>query len=126
MALTARLLGFPPHILPSIQAVEGGQPGVVHLNKDGSADLGLMQINTLWVPDIAEVAHETIPETQARLVREPCFNIQAAALILRAYWRENGGAWMPAIGDYHSHTRPLNLAYQAHVMQKARLLFAGP
>jgi len=56
MALTAHFYGLPPRVLPSIQAVEGGRPGLVHPNTDGSADLGLMQINTRWVVPIAPFA----------------------------------------------------------------------
>ena len=46
MALVASLYNLPPRVLPSIHAVEGGQIGTVHLNTDGSEDLGFMQVNT--------------------------------------------------------------------------------
>ena len=49
MAGAAAFYHLPPRVLPSIQAVEGGAIGAVHLNSDGSQDLGLMQINTSWV-----------------------------------------------------------------------------
>jgi hypothetical protein len=36
---------------------------------------------------------------------------------------ESGGDLMQAVGDYHSHTPALNLAYQARVLAAARRLF---
>jgi hypothetical protein len=125
MALTAHFYGLPPRVLPSIQAVEGGRPGQVHVNTDGSVDFGLMQINTVWVTPIAQAIHAAPVYVQARLAYDPCFSIAAAGAILRAYLNETHGNLMLAIGDYHSHTPPLNLAYQAMVLQRARALFGG-
>ena len=45
MALTAAVYHLPPRVLPSIQAVEGGRVGLAHLNRNGTEDLGVMQIN---------------------------------------------------------------------------------
>ena len=56
MAGAAAFYHLPPRVLPSIQAVEGGAIGVVHLNSDGSQDLGIMQVNTSWVTKLAAVA----------------------------------------------------------------------
>ncbi len=44
---------LPPRLLPSIQAVEGGYPGAIHHNRDGSDDFGVMQINSRWVQPLA-------------------------------------------------------------------------
>ena len=124
MLATAQFYALPPRVLPAIQAVEGGRPGLVHANTDGSADLGLMQINTLWVPLVAEVVGGDAAATRSRLTRDPCFSIAAAGAILRAYLRETGGDVMRAIGNYHSHTPPLNLSYQALVRSRASQMFA--
>jgi len=48
-ALVSAFYHLPPHVLPSIQMVEAGRLGLAAANRDGSADLGVMQINTLWV-----------------------------------------------------------------------------
>jgi hypothetical protein len=125
MALTANFYALPPRVLPSIQAVEGGRPGLVHHNTDGSADLGLMQINTRWIAPIAEVTGSPPAQVTARLIADGCFSIAAAGAILRAYLGETHGDLMLAIGDYHSHTPPLNQAYQAMVYQRAAALFGG-
>jgi soluble lytic murein transglycosylase-like protein len=124
MLQAAQYYALPPRVLPSIQAVEGGAPGTVHRNSDGSLDLGVMQVNTLWVGPIANRIHETPAAVQARLTNDACFNIAAAALILRGYLNESHDL-LEAVGDYHSHTKLLNLAYRSHVVAVAAAMFGG-
>ena len=125
MALVASLYHLPPRVLPSIHAVEGGEVASVHVNTDGSADLGWMQINTRWLPTLSRYTGQTEDFVRANLLARPCYNIAAAGLILRTYLDETGGELMRAIGDYHSHTPPLNQAYQSKVMQSAAALFGA-
>jgi hypothetical protein len=125
MVATAHFYALPPRVLPTIQSVEGGRPGLVHPNSDGSADLGLMQINTRWIGAIAQVVHENNAVVTARLIREPCFSIAAAGAILTTYLREARGDLMLAIGYYHSHTPLLNQTYQMQVRNRAALMFAS-
>ncbi len=125
MALVASLNRLPPRVLPSIAVVEGGAIGVANRNLDGSEDLGPMQINSRWLPVIAQVTHLTIAQVRARLLDDPCFNISAADAILRTYLDETHGDLLQAIGDYHSHTAPLNRSYRVQVIAAATRLF-GP
>jgi hypothetical protein len=125
MVATAHFYALPPRVLPTIQSVEGGRPGLVHQNTDGSADLGLMQINTRWIGAIAQVVGETNAQVTERLIHEPCFSIAAAGAILSAYLRETHGDLMLAIGDYHSHTPLLNQTYQMQVRNRAARMFAS-
>jgi soluble lytic murein transglycosylase-like protein len=124
MIAAAQLGGFPPRVLPSIQAVEGGRPGLVHLNSDGSADLGLMQVNTLWVPEVARALGAGEASVRTALANDGCFSIRIAGAILWEYRRARHGDLMRAIGDYHSHTPMLNQTYQLAVMASAQRLFA--
>ena len=123
MALVAQVYALPPRVLPSIQLVEGGAPGVVHLNRNGTADLGVMQVNTLWVPALERYTRLDAMEVRRRLLDRPCFNIAAAGLILRTYLDAAHGDLMQAVGDYHSHTPVFNLDYRAKVMGSATRLF---
>lgn len=123
MAVVAAVYALPPRALPSIQAVEGGAPGVVHHDSDGTDDLGVMQVNTRWLLPLARVARLRPGQVRVRLALDPCFNIAAAGAILRTYLNETGGNLMQAIGDYHSHTPTLNRLYQQQVMAAARRLF---
>lgn len=125
MMAVASFYGLPPSALPAIQAVEGGAPGIVHHNGNRTEDLGVMQVNTIWIKSIARAAKQTEVATRERLIADPCFNIAAAGAILRAYLDETHDL-MRAIGDYHSHTPILNRRYQWKVVEAARRLSAEP
>lgn len=126
MALVASLYDLPPRVLPSIQAVEGGRPGMANRNTNGSEDLGVMQINTLWLPALSRYTGLSEAVVRDRLINQPCFNIAAAGAILRTYLNETRGDLMRAIGNYHSHTPFRNLDYQDKVMRSAARLFQRP
>ena len=126
MALVASMNQLPPRVMPAIALVEGGRTGEVTRNLDGSEDLGPMQVNTRWLPAIAWAMHSTVPQVRARLLADVCFNVSAGGAILRTYLAETRGDLLQAIGDYHSHTPPLNLAYRMLVLGAARRLFARP
>jgi hypothetical protein len=131
MLATAHFYHLPPRALPSIHAVEGGFPGAIHPNKNGTDDLGVMQINTAWVQPltsyISAVTHGPMSgaETYRRLVNDACFNVAAAGLILRTEWQQGGHDWLTAVGNYHSHTPLLHQIYLAKVTAQARVLFGG-
>lgn len=123
MALVANLYGLPPRVLPSIQAVEGGRPGLAQRNRDGSEDLGIMQVNTLWLGPLARYTGLAAETVRDRLLNRPCFNIAAAGLIMRTYLDETRGDLLRAVGNYHSHTAALNQGYQVKVLRSASILF---
>ncbi len=125
MITVAHVTGLPPRLLPVIQSIEGGAVGMVRQDRNGTADLGVMQVNTVWLPALAARAGLSPAVTRDRLIDDPCFNIAAAALILRHDLTETGRALLPAIGDYHSHTLSLNRAYAALAESRAMQLF-GP
>lgn len=124
MAAAAAFYHLPPRVLPSIQAVEGGRPGLIQPDANGSADLGLMQINTIWAPPLARYAQMTEAAVVERLVNDPCFSIAASAAIMRLYLTEARGNLMVAIGYYHSHTFHLAIGYQQRVLAAAKTLFS--
>jgi hypothetical protein len=124
MAAAAAFYHLPPRVLPSIHAVEGGEIGLVRFNTNGSADLGVMQVNTVWVKPLAGFAHMDTEAVIDRLLHDPCFNIAAAAAIMRLYLTEAHGNLMAAIGYYHSHSPGLGAAYQDKVIAAAVALFS--
>ncbi len=125
MALVAQVYHLPPRVLPSIHAVEGGAVGSVSRNTDGSDDLGVMQVNTLWLPPLARLSRLAEAEVRRRLVDDACFNIAAAGAIMRTYLNETRGDLMQAVGNYHSHTPALNQSYQSKVLGAATRLFGA-
>jgi hypothetical protein len=125
MMTVSAVAHLPPRILPVIAHIEGGRAGLVQPDTNGTFDLGVMQVNTIWVGPIARRAHLPPAVAEAKLVSDPCFNIAAAALILRVYLAETHGAILPAIGDYHSHMPALNRAYVEEAEAQADRMF-GP
>ena len=126
MAATAAFYALPPRVLPSIHVIEGGVPGSVHRNANGTEDLGVMQINTLWIQPIARVTRMAPPDVRARLIADPCFNIAASGAVMRTYLHEARGDLMTAVGYYHSHTPMLGRDYQDMVTGAAHALFDPP
>jgi hypothetical protein len=115
MAVAASFCHLPPRVLPSIQAVEGGKISQVRINPNGTANLALMQVNTIWIILLTAVAHMSHDSVIDRLVYDPCFNVAAAGAIMRLYLFEVHGNLMAAIGDYHSHTPALSADYRDKV-----------
>jgi Transglycosylase SLT domain len=123
MVAAASFYNLPPRVLPSIQVVEGGRPGTISWNTDGSSDLGVMQVNTRWVPRFAEITGMTHEAVRTRLIADPCFNIAAAGAIMRLCLNESRGDLLRAVGFYHSHTPVRADEYQAKVLVAATTLF---
>jgi hypothetical protein len=118
-------LQLPPRVLPAIQAVEGGRVGLAHANSNGSEDLGLMQVNTVWLPLLARHTGMSKEALRDKLIQDGCFNIAIAGAILRFYLHETRGDLLAAVGNYHSHTPIRHQAYQVKVAGAALKMF-GP
>ena len=126
MLATAGAYHLPPRLLPSIQQVEGGTVGTVHRNANNTDDLGVMQINSSWLPRIAAITGLPEALVRAKLREDGCFNIAAAGMILRAALDEAGQDLLRAVGLYHSHNDRLADPYRARVLAAAHQLFAPP
>lgn len=120
LMIAAQSYQVPPAVLYGIYQVEGGKVGqAVGPNKNGTYDLGPMQINTLWVPVLAK--HWGVPERQAqRLIRDDaCTNVNVAAWILRNNLDESGSLGK-AIAHYHSRTPSIGANYKRKVITAMR------
>jgi hypothetical protein len=126
MLAVSQFYHLPPRVLPSIQVVEAGHPGTISRNFNGTADLGVMQVNTRWIPWLARAWAMTPREVAGRLIKEPCFNITSAGAIMRIYLDESGGDVVRAVGYYHSHTPELAGDYQIRVIRASFMLFGRP
>ena len=125
MLLAAAVYHLPPRALPVIARIEGGAIGMVRPDPNGTSDFGIMQVNSVWLPILAQRARLSVAATRARLIGDACFNIAAAALILRADINHDQGNFMRGLGDYHSVTPALNAGYRRRAVAAARRLF-GP
>lgn len=124
-ALAAVINDLPPRALATIHAVEGGRVGTVSRNANGSEDLGVMQINTLWLRPLATATGMQPADVRRALVDNACFNIAMSGVILKVYLAEARGDLMRAIGFYHSHTPVHHDRYRERIERAAQRLFDG-
>lgn len=113
----AALQQVPPAILVGILRVEGGQVGLESPNRNGSFDLGPMQVNDrVWVPVVAR-AHFGGDQLRARqaLRDHGCYNMHVGAWIYRRALDRSGGNHAEAVGRYHSTTPGPKQRYQDRV-----------
>jgi hypothetical protein len=125
MLAAASFHHLPVQALAAIQSVEGGAVGTVSANKDGSADLGVMQVNSRWIPAVARATGKPPQAVRTWLVGDGCYNVKVAAAILDVYKAEAHGNMVEAVGFYHSHTPDLKTAYQTKVLAAALRLRRG-
>lgn len=88
-----------PHLLRAIAKQESGMnPKVVHTNKDGTKDYGLMQINDRWMSHLNQfgISKESL--------MDPCQNIHVSAYIIRGLYNRYGENWS-AVGHYNAAHR---------------------
>lgn len=120
LMLAAQTYSVPPAVLVGIHQVEGGKVGqAVGPNDNGSYDLGPMQINTIWIPLLAD-KWGVEEDTAYRWVRDdPCTNMGVSAWILRTHMNETGSL-SKAIAYYHSKTPQYGYPYKGKVVSAMR------
>ena len=99
----------PAKLILAVLEVSQGKVGQAKPNSNGTYDLGPMQINTSWWPGLYRYGI-----TPQAVQYNPCINVNVGAWIL-AGDIANGSNLLSGIGDYHSHTLPLNYAYTQKV-----------
>lgn len=88
---------------------ENGRNGQAVRNKNGTYDLGVMQINTLWLPTLSKYGY-----TKQDLRFDGCRNVMVGTWILANSLAHGKTIWS-GVGDYHSHTANFNLLYRTSV-----------
>lgn len=106
-----------PYLLFAIAKVESGMnPRAVGWNRDGSYDVGLMQINS---SHFDELERRGIDER--RLIVEPCTSIMVGASILSSMIKVYGYNW-EAVGAYNAGLKkenyPQRMQYAHKVWRK--------
>jgi hypothetical protein len=122
LLFAANTYQLPPQALIAIMHVEGGKVGQsVGPNKNGSYDLGPMQVNTLWVPKLAKIWGVDNASAHRRVRDNGCVNIHVSAWILRQRVNETGNLYK-GIAAYHSYTPQHGNRYLQKVVVALRRL----
>lgn len=104
LLLAAQTYKVPPAVMIGIMHVEGGRVGQQVRNNNGSYDLGPMQVNTVWLPQLAGLWKVDQVTAQQWVRDNGCVNVYVAAWILRQQIDKTAGLYS-GIARYHSATR---------------------
>jgi hypothetical protein len=104
--------GISSELLKSIARVESGlNSGAVNTNRNGSTDLGLMQINSAWI-DILNLKRE-------ELITDPCYNVMTGAGILRRCIDRHGYTW-ESVGCYNAKSKGKREGYSWKIYRELK------
>ncbi len=115
----ARFHGVNEAVLQAILIVESGLDArAVGRNTNGTADLGIGQINSVHFAELKK--YGIAPED----LMSPCIGTYVAAWHLAKQYAKYGNTWY-AIGAYHSVTPEYKLRYQVRVFEQVRKAWMG-
>ena len=98
--------GISPRLLQAITKAESNlSPLAINHNLNGTVDIGLMQINSIWKDQLGPTWDYLF---------DPCTNVMAGAWILSQCIQNYGSTWQ-AVGCYHSRTPVKRDAYAAKI-----------
>lgn len=106
-SIAAKYSGLNPYLLYAIAKQESSlNPKVVSRpNSNGTVDIGLMQINSAWLPTLSS----RFGISRSDLFRS-CVNLDVGAWILYENFKTFGYSWR-AIGAYNAKSEDKRLAY---------------
>ncbi len=112
--------GVAPKLLYVIAQHESAMnPRAINRNKDGSIDIGLMQINSRWLPSLARYG------ISSEALFDPCTSADVGAWILAANFRRYGVNWM-GLGAYNARNLHLRERYAKNIAAKLKPLSPPP
>ena len=116
LVLAAQTYSVPSAVLLGIYQVEGGRVGQEVQNKNGSYDLGPMQINTIWLPELSKKWGVSKATARKWVRDDACTNVGVSAWILRSHLNETNSL-SQAIAHYHSRTPSYGTRYKEKVIR---------
>jgi hypothetical protein len=114
--MAANTYHVPAAVMIGIMHVEGGRVGQeAGPNRNGSYDLGPMQVNTRWLPLLQQTWRVSAHTARTWVRDDGCVNVHVAAWILRQKMDESGSLW-GGIAAYHSATPRHGVPYANKVI----------
>lgn len=99
----------PATLIVSILSIERGANGTISRNKNGTYDMGTMQINSKWLPTLKKYGY-----SENDIIYDTCKNVYVGTWILANKISKNNELWK-GVGDYHSRQPSLNYSYSNKV-----------
>jgi hypothetical protein len=116
LLMAANTYQVPAAVMIGIMHVEGGHIGQsVGPNVNGTYDLGPMQVNSRWLPELSQLWHVDQHTALAWVRDNGCVNVHVAAWILKQKISESGSLYS-GIASYHSATPGLGSHYADKVI----------
>lgn len=99
-------------LLESIARVESSfNAKALHVNRNGTTDMGLMQINSAWI--------DPMRLNREDLIADPCYNVMAGARILRQCIEKHGYTW-EAVGCYNAKSKGKRVGYSWKIFRELK------
>lgn len=96
-----------------IQVESSGNPSASNRNANGSEDIGVMQINSSWLPVLGRYG------IKRRHLDDPCTNVHVGAWVLAGNIARYGYTWR-AVGAYNARSHVKREKYVAQVWRRYR------
>jgi hypothetical protein len=116
----SRRYQVPVEIIAGILAQERGRLGTRSPNRNGTEDLGPMQINTFWLRTLGRYGI-----TENHMLHHGCYNVAVGAWIVRYEQARGRQPLWQAVGRYHSPDPARASGYARKVAGKVRDLLSG-
>ncbi|CAM4473303.1 MAG: hypothetical protein LEGION0403_FIIPPAGN_02398 [Legionella sp.] len=105
----------PTNILLAIAEKEGGKPGEWSKNSNGTYDVGSMQLNTVYLNDLARFGIKP-----SDVAHRGCYSYDLAAWRVRGHLIHDSQDLWTRAANYHSKTPKYNRIYRADLIKKAQ------
>lgn len=97
----------PANIMLAIAEKEGGRPGMVVANRNGTYDIGPMQFNSNYLNELRKYGIAPV-----HVAAKGCYPYDLAAWRLRQHLLYDTGNLLVRAANYHSRTAQYNLSYR--------------
>jgi len=109
----------PVDLVRAIIRTEGGTTGRTVGNTNGSRDMGLMQVNSIHLPELARYGI-----TREMVTNDECLNIHVGTFILHRELSRGGDYWTN-VGAYNSRKPVHNVRYRTKVWNNLLQIWQG-